>query len=462
MLSRVKRQHYLSLVEVLSAHPDFRTEDSRWKLIDAAFRGVPGAERATGGLDLRDPPRNAAGSLVGRLLDFGRLGDRHSLALVLEALRERVGEDERAELDRLVGVLDGHRLAAPGPSPPGSRTAQILHLSDLHFGTLADARNFHSQLADDLSRELGCTRLDALVCSGDLTLVSSEAEYEAARTFIDLVCGEFGLARERIVLVPGNHDLSWPLAQAAYVSADTNIYAAASARERRRWIVTEGVCLVRDEDRYRQRFAPYGDRLHRPVTGKPYALDYADQFSLHHWPELNLLVLGLNSAWEIDHFHRDRAGIHAEAISKALNGLRARPDGAGCLKIAVWHHPLSSGEPSRITDHGFVERLAAAGFRLALHGHIHKAETGQHRYDQAPGGRRLDILAAGTFGAPSRDWVPGYPLQYQLLRLGLGWVTVETRRREEPNGAWKPDARWLQGPGKDPAPRYLVELQGAG
>jgi 3',5'-cyclic AMP phosphodiesterase CpdA len=458
MKATVERQDYLSLVEVFATHPDFRTEDGRWKLVDEALRGIPGAERAKGGLDLRDPPRNAAGSLVGRLLDFGRLGERHSLALVVETLQERIGDDQRPELDRLIRVLESREVASRGPAPAASPNAQILHLSDLHFGTLADARNFHSQLADDLSRELGCTRLDGLICSGDLTLTSSEGEYEATRTFIDLVRGESGLARERIVLVPGNHDLSWPLAQAAYVSADTSAYAAADVQEQRRWIVEDGTCMVRDEDRYRQRFAPYGDRLHRPVMGEPYPLDYPDQFSLHHWPELNLLVLGLNSAWEIDHVHRDRAGIHPEAISTALNALRARPDWADCLKIAVWHHPLASGEPSYIKDQGFLERLAAAGFRLVLHGHIHKADVTRFRYDRTPGGRRLDILAAGTFGAPSRQWVPGYPLQYQLLHLGPGRVTVESRRREEPNGAWKPDARWLQGPGKDPQPRYVVVL----
>ncbi len=462
MKASVERQDYLSVVEAFATHPDFRTEDGRWKLVDEAFRGIAGAERAKGGLDLRDPPRNAAGSLVGRLLDFGRLGERHSLSLVVETLRERVGDDERPGLDRLIRVLDGKESTPNGPAPAASANAQILHLSDLHFGTLADARNFHSQLAEDLKRELGCARLDGLICSGDLTLASSEAEYAAARTFIDLVRREFGLARERTVLVPGNHDLSWPLAQSAYALADTSVYVASSAQEQRRWIVEGGTCMVRDEDRYRQRFAPYGDRLHRPVTGEPYALDYADQFSLHHWPELSLLVLGLNSAWEIDHFHRDRTGIHPEAISKSLNALRAHPDWADCLKVAVWHHPLASDEPSHIKDHGFLERLAAAGFRLALHGHIHKAEVTQFRYDRTPGGRRLDVLAAGTFGAPSRQWVPGYPLQYQLLRLDPRRVTVETRRREEPNGAWKPDARWLQGPGQDPLPRYLVELQAAG
>lgn len=149
-------------------------------------------------------------------------------------------------------------------------------------------------------------------------------------------------------------------------------------------------------------------------------------------------------------------------MSAALDRVCARPDWAGLLKLAVWHHPVTSAEPSRITDPGPLERLAQAGFRLVLHGHIHRADTALFRYDQTPGGRRLDLIAAGTCGAPSRDWVPGYPLQYNLLRLSppgpARRLTVETRRREEPNGAWKPDARWLQGPGRDPLPRYEIDL----
>ena len=95
-----------------------------------------------------------------------------------------------------------------------------------------------------------------------------------------------------------------------------------------------------------------------------------------------------------------------------------------------------------------MQQLAKAGFRLVLHGHVHKAETGLYRYDMAPEGRRINVVCAGTFGAPTRDWVPGYPLQYNLLSISKERVVVATRRREEPNGAWQPDARWLQGRGK--------------
>jgi hypothetical protein len=194
-----------------------------------------------------------------------------------------------------------------------------------------------------------------------------------------------------------------------------------------------------------QRFAPCGERLYRPVTGETYALDYADQSCLPHWPELDMLVLGLNSA-------KDRGGIYSEAVSEALDLLRARPDLADCLKIAVLHHPIATDEPTHFGDNGFLEHLAA-GFWLALHGHIREAEVIQVCYDPTPG---------WTFGAPSRQWGPGYPLQHQLLRRQGDRLTVETRCREEPNRAWKPDGRWLLGQGKDPVSRYLVELRGAG
>jgi len=129
-----------------------------------------------------------------------------------------------------------------------------------------------------------------------------------------------------------------------------------------------------------------------------------------------------------------------------------------CLKIAVWHHPLDSTGEDRITDQGFLEQLAVNGFRFFLHGHIHKAETSLFRYDMSSDGRKLDRICAGTFGAPVREWVPGYPLQYNLLKLEGETLRVRTRRREELNGSWKPDARWLQGKGQTSLDYYAIAL----
>ncbi|MGH9763345.1 MAG: metallophosphoesterase family protein, partial [Blastocatellia bacterium] len=214
---------------------------------------------------------------------------------------------------------------------------------------------------------------------------------------------------------------------------------------------------IRDEAKYKLRFQNFATFYHG-IKGEPYAPEYERQYTLHNFPKLNLVVLGLNSAWEIDHHYTARAGVHSGAITNALEELRRIPSHDRRLKVAVWHHPIHSNSEDRITDHGFLQRLAASGFRIALHGHIHKAENNFFRYDMSTGGRKLDLVCAGTFGAPTRQWVPGYPLEYNLLKVYSDKVVVETRHRAEREGAWKPYAVWTQGPGKDPLPRYEVKL----
>ncbi|AGP40770.1 HEAT repeat domain-containing protein [Sorangium cellulosum] len=347
------------------------------------------------------------------------------------------------------------------PTPP-STTMQplppslLLHLSDLHFGTRESAAAWYSQLAEDLQGELSCARLDAVILSGDIANQSTPEEYDAARLFLEKLCGEFQLSPQQVIPVPGNHDLHWGLAKKAYKLFERDDYTG--KLEDGHFIdIGSGAVRVRDEDLYPRRFEHFA-RFYEDLRGEPYPLSPEQQGLLYRFPAQRLLVLGLNSAWDLDHHFRARAAIHPQALSRALDQLRSEPATRDWLKIAVWHHPVNSAFEDRIKDHGFLERLAGADFRLGLHGHIHKAQNGLYRYDVSAAGRRLELVCAGTFGAPTHEWIPGYPLQYQLLRFEGGTLTVETRRREEINGTWKPDARWTAGRGKDPAPRYQLSL----
>jgi 3',5'-cyclic AMP phosphodiesterase CpdA len=336
------------------------------------------------------------------------------------------------------------------------RTSYVLHLSDLHFGTEENALNWHSQLVEDLLNELTCDRLDAVIISGDVSNKADENEFKAAIIFLEKLRREFGLDKRQMVIVPGNHDLSRVVAKKAYKLFWREEYRDHELPEGT-YIEDGNTIAIRDEEEYKQRFANFS-AFYEQVKGKPYPLDYENQYVLEHLPELNLLVLGLNSAWELDHRYTLRASIHPLAVSNALEEIRRRPEYAGCLRIATWHHPLHSEAEDRIKAADFMDRLAVSNFRLAFHGHIHKAETSIYLYDYSRKGRKLDVIAAGTFGAPVREWVPGYPLQYNLLKLQADTLTVETRRREKLNGAWQPDARWTTAPGRDPLPRYVIEL----
>lgn len=346
-------------------------------------------------------------------------------------------------------------LDSSAPSTTSIPLTYILHLSDLHFGSTDDAYNWYDQLAQDLYSELDCPRLDALILSGDIANKSTQEEYAAAKQFLDDLCQEFQMQPQQIVVVPGNHDLNWGLAEAAYTLVRRKDYTGPLDESQ---IIDKGEYVeVQDLEQYKQRFAHFIN-FYQAIKGEPYPLDYEQQGILHHLPERNLLILGLNSAWQLDHHYRSRAGIHPRALTNALTKIRRTQTYRDCLKIAVWHHPLNSSFEDRIKDPGFMERLAQSGFRFALHGHIHKAESSLYRYDLSTTGRKLDVICAGTFGAPVREWVPGYPLQYNLLKLEGNKLTVQTRRREELNGAWKPDARWLQGAGKNPLPYYEIPL----
>jgi hypothetical protein len=343
--------------------------------------------------------------------------------------------------------------AAAFAAAPARQSGAILHLSDLHFGTSADATRWLGQLAADLQHELSITQLDAVLVSGDIANRAERDEYAAALRFFQELQSEFGLSPQKILLVPGNHDVSWPLSEQAYTPVRRRSYKGP---------LTPGMYIdggeyveLRADAEYRERMRPFAD-FYQALRLEPYPLDPSEQATVHHLPELSIVAVGLNSCWEIDHHYTARASVHTEALSRALQQIRNTPAYAACLKLAVWHHALSGEGEDRIKDAGFLEQLAQAGFRVGLHGHVHKADSSLYRYHRQAGG--LEILGAGTFGAPASQWVPGYPLQYQLLQLTEGRFVVHTRRREELNGAWKPDARWLQAPGKDPVPRYDISL----
>src|SRR5688572_11344227 len=134
----------------------------------------------------------------------------------------------------------------------------ILHLSDLHFGSSADAANWYSQLAFDLKYELKCSKLDFLVYSGDIANKSVPNEYNAAEEFTKLICSGFDLSPDRIVIVPGNHDVSWVLSKKSYKVRRSEEYKRLLNENDKldsSWIINKGEFVeIQDPKAYKQRF----------------------------------------------------------------------------------------------------------------------------------------------------------------------------------------------------------------
>jgi hypothetical protein len=334
-----------------------------------------------------------------------------------------------------------------------SSVLNILHLSDIHIEDISQAKLYRAQLEADLIAELQIHSLDYLVMSGDIANRALPEEYDAACFLIDGLVQQFGLRVSRIITVPGNHDVNWAACRNAYkfiykddlpnTLVDGQFYPAGDA----------GV-LLRQEEAYRQRFEYFNDIFYKRITSCEYPIDYAHQSVLYTYPEHKILFLGLNSAWNLDAYFKNRAGIHPNAISNAMEKVvNAHAEYDGWLKIAVVHHPVTG--PEQMQNTNFMQSLAVAGFQTLLHGHIHEAEHGFYNYDRS---RDIHIVGAGTFGAPTRQQIPSIPHQYNLLVLhpATGESVVQTRKKEKPDGAWSADARW--GDKNNPIPYYSLNM----
>lgn len=363
-----------------------------------------------------------------------------------------VKETEKEEETEDKGKV--HKIAPQKVVTLKEKEIHILHLSDIHLGSNDKVELYLSQLTADLKQELKINKLDYTVISGDIADYSTSEEYEAAFNLISGLFNNFDLDSSRLVVVPGNHDLNWKLSKRGYLFKHKDELPEPLLEGS--YIPAGDVgALVRDEVEYKKRFKNFNEYFYKKVYGRNYPPDYANQGILYPQPQDQILFLGLNSCWEIDHYFRKRASINSFALSRVLNEAM-KPKYQDWLKIAVWHHSIS-GQDSM--DDQFIERLIVAGFQVGVHGHIHEAKDRYSMYDIKRG---IHIIGSGTFGAPAKEQVIGVPLQYNLLLFTQEkrTITVKTRKKEKPEGAWSADARW--GDKNNPVPRYTIYLNRAG
>lgn len=311
-------------------------------------------------------------------------------------------------------------------NPAFRRETVILHLSDMHSLAADEAEMFATQLMLDLKNGMNCHHIDVMVISGDIADSADPKEYNNAKTFLSLFNSEFALPQERVIIVPGNHDrIMTPLDE-------------------------------KEGDRFK-----YFKEFYRDVKEDEYCKDKT--YTLEPCHDRKLLILGLNS------YYGDRIEIEDKAVNSALREIEGKggPDNGyrDYLKIAVWHHPITDVSGDCIKNPAVVEKLANAGFKLLLHGHIHGNADYLLKYEYKFKDQTLHAIAAGAFGPhfdKEHNWWAEYshPWQYNLINIRGDRVHVETRKRETAWGGWMPDARWQEQPGKATRKYYEFRLAG--
>ncbi|MFC7552674.1 metallophosphoesterase family protein [Pseudoroseomonas wenyumeiae] len=198
----------------------------------------------------------------------------------------------------------------------------IDHISDLHFNRIDTAA------AAGLLEALNADPADLVAVSGDLTMRARSREFRAAAEFLSKLKAPW-------IAVPGNHDI-------------TAFYP---------W------------ERF---FDPFG-RWHKYVSPQTEPL----------WRDDEVAVIGLNTVIRADWNLKWEGGrVPHHGLKNLLERLDALPK--NLFRIVVAHHPFLAPEErpdTPLARHAApaLERLAKAGVRLILSGHLHRDYVRLHR-----------------------------------------------------------------------------------
>lgn len=333
----------------------------------------------------------------------------------------------------------------------------ILHISDLHrdltdeidnrwlLDSLEnDARQFEVQSPSILKPSL-------CIVSGDLIhgvrpgISDSEKElkrqYSQAEEFlIGLADRFFDGEREKVVILPGNHDVAYSevLASTVRITIPTDskmqtelVKELFSPNSMMRWSWKE-LCFykIADHDRYLRRLRHFADTYASFYVGKrSYSLEPEKQFDVFDFPRHSFCVATLNSCFNNDPLRRS-GELNPVALTEACRQLR-NPTRSGWLMAATWHHNLAGGPNSDdFIDPQFVQLLIDAGVSLGFHGHQHLPECFDERYRIGPSPRKMTIISASTLCAEPNNLRPGVPRSYNVVEVDLSAFTGRVHQRQ--------------------------------
>lgn len=161
--------------------------------------------------------------------------------------------DERASATRdtqRIGTMFhelGPRIFEEEYIEPSDDDFVIVHISDLHcgeeqhrFGLSYQGRALNQGeplLADLVSADINALklngRIDLLMVSGDVAEKGKAEEYDLAEAVLRDLCTKINLPVERMVVIPGNHDVDWTPGPAAVVDGLSGVTKHNYARFRR-------------------------------------------------------------------------------------------------------------------------------------------------------------------------------------------------------------------------------------
>lgn len=340
-----------------------------------------------------------------------------------------------------VGERPARRAPVAAPAFPSARGGEerrerlsVLHVSGPRFGrTLAEpgepttAAELQDRVWSDVTRlaDAGVPRPDLLVLTGNLTHSGSRKEFAEALSFLTSLRALLGLEAQRVVVVPGTHDVTRAACQAYFSSCEADD--------------------IEPQPPYWPKWRHFANLFKEFYQGLDALIfDSAQPWTLFPVPDLKVVVAGLNSTLPQSHREEDRYGRVGQAQAAWFNERLRHFEDEGWLRLGAVEHTPIAGEPGALRDPETVETL--------LSGHLNLFFQGTESDFGA-----VPLLGSGVPSVPALG-----PGRHQTVVLGPDglerWIPEDAARR----GPERLAVAWSKTAGTFPPPAEAAAVAPAG
>ena len=260
-----------------------------------------------------------------------------------------------------------------------------LHISDLHFKSL-DIYNssiIHEAFFNDLVvfiREKSLL-VDLVFITGDIAFSGNNDEYILANTFLDRLISTLNINKDRVFIVPGNHDIN----RKQITQLTEDLITSIDNRDKANNVLSS----EEDINYICKKFSQYsiflnnyfGDSLSKYLINK----NLSNFTRLLSISGKKVAIIGLNSSWlSCGNNDRNNLLIGEKQIRESLE--RAKD---ADIKIAILHHPFNW---LKEFDENESNSLLSSECHFILRGHLHKSKV---EFYSSPDSNVL-IIASGA------------------------------------------------------------------
>jgi len=241
---------------------------------------------------------------------------------------------------------------------------KILHISDYHYNKKFSAE--FSAITQSICKIVDKENIDCIVFSGDLVYEGSQEETfsEAYNLLISPILESTRLTKERVLIVPGNHDVD----RNAEMPMVTKFLEECHDLE----TLTSFIDDKRQLESSFVRMKPYLSFINEIFPETQYSKNQFYFISRFVTRGVKVGLLGINSSWRSFDSQKDRANLllPKKALIEALDKL-ADMD----IIISAMHHNISDFKDYVMQD---IEDIIYDNCHILLTGHYHKAHASMH------------------------------------------------------------------------------------